>query len=79
MKTERDELGGPGLDVLWLQAHADEASREVCEAGNAGEESHVPRELDRVWIPEDAVENSMHEDLEALSVSYGAFAVLLHP
>ena len=64
--------------MLRLQAHADEASCEVFEAGNAGDESHVPGESDWVGIAEYAIQNSMDEDLKTLSSSYCGFAVSLH-
>jgi hypothetical protein len=65
------------FDVFGLQAHADEASSEVFEARDVGEDSQGERRLDGVGAAEDVAKDSVGEDLRALGVVDGGLAILL--
>ena len=65
------------FDVLGLEAHADEASGEVLEAGDVGEDAEQEWRGDRAAALEDAYEHAVGEDLDALRVVHHAFAVVL--
>ena len=66
-----------GLNVLGLQAEADEAGGEVLEAGDAGEDAQCERHRDRAGVVQDAVEDAVSKDLEGLRAMDGLFAVVL--
>ena len=63
--------------MLRLQAHADEASGEVFEAGDLREDLQGERRLDGVGAAEDVAKDSVGEDLRALGVVDGGLAILL--
>lgn len=65
------------LDVLGLQAHADEASGEVLEAGNLCDDAKREGRLDRAGALKGAGEDAVGEDLRSLCVSHGTLAVVL--
>jgi hypothetical protein len=65
------------LDVLGLEAHADEASGEVFEAWDAGGDAEGERRRDWAGVLEGAGEDAVSEDLHALGVADGALAVVL--
>ena len=63
--------------MLRLQAHADEAARELLESGDAGEESDGERRSYRTSVLQCAGENAVGEELEALGVADGFLAIVL--
>ena len=63
--------------MLGLEAHADEAAGEVFEAGDVGEDAEQEWRGDGAGALEDAVEDAVGEDLDALGVVYGSLAVVL--
>jgi len=65
------------LDVLGLQAHADEASGEVLEAGNLCDDAKREWRVDRAGALKGAGEDAVGEDLHSLGVSHGTLAVVL--
>src|SRR5580765_2481688 len=65
-------------DMLGLKAHADEARGEVLKAGDAGEDSQGERRLHGRGVSENAVEDAVGENLEALCVVDRSLAVALH-
>ena len=65
------------LDVLRLDAHSDEASDELRDAGNVGEDAQGQRRCDGGGAPEDAPEDAMGEDLYTLCVADGVLTVVL--
>ncbi len=68
-----------GLDVLWLEAHADEASGEVFEAGDLGGDAEREGRGDRASVLKSAGEDAVRQDLHSLCVADGTFAVVLNP
>jgi hypothetical protein len=65
------------LDVLGLEAHSDEASDELRDTGNAGEDAQGQGWCDGGGAAEDAREYPMGEDLHALGVADGVLTVVL--
>ena len=63
--------------MLGLQAHADEASGEVLEAGNLCDDAKGEWRGDRAGALKGAGEDSVGEDLRSLCVSHGTLAVVL--
>ena len=63
--------------MLRLQSHADEASGEILEAGNAGDDAKCEWRGDGAGALEGAGEDAVGEDLHSLGVAHGAFAVVL--
>jgi hypothetical protein len=63
------------LDVLGLEAEADDAGGEVLEAGDPGEDAQGERRSDRAGVVQHAVEHLVGEGLEALGAADGGLAV----
>jgi len=63
--------------VFGLQAHSDETRCEVSEAGEADDYAEDEWWLEWAFAAQDMSEHSVGEDLEALGVAYGAFAIVL--
>ena len=65
------------LDVLGLEAHADEASGKVFEAWDAGGDAEGERWSDRASVLQGVREGAVGEDLHSLCIADGAFAIVL--
>ena len=65
------------LDVLRLQAHADEASGEIWKTRDAGEQTEPQRRVEGAGIAKDMGQDAVDKDLHSLSVAYGSLAVVL--
>lgn len=63
--------------MLGLEAYSDEARGEVLDAGDVGEDAKGERRVDFAGVIENAGEDAVSEDLDALSVADGGLAVFL--
>ena len=66
------------FDVLGLEAYSDEERGEVLDAGDVGEDAKGERRMDFAGVIEDAGEDAVGEDLDALGVADGGLAVVLY-
>ncbi len=73
------EVGGSGgcLDVLGLEAEAYEAAEGSAGCGDVGERAEEKWRVLWFGVGEDAVDEAVGEDLDALGVADGGFAVVL--
>lgn len=64
--------------MLGLEAHADEAGREVAETGHAGDDAECQWWGEGAGAVEDGVEQPVGEDLHLLGFADGRFAIVLN-